>query len=96
MIKNKTWFVHLGYSPPLPLKLEIKPDHSAKVIGGTSGTHATGHGENYWDKIAEVIRLGYMPVSAAQDLGCLPLDWSPPNEDELDYQIKEGFYSMVK
>jgi hypothetical protein len=54
----------------------------------------TGHGETYWDKIAEVIRLGFVPSEVAKDLGCIASSWSPPDEAELDNKIKGGFYTL--
>jgi len=92
--EKKIWFVHLGYEPPLPLKVEILANHSARVIGGKSGSHMTGHGESYWDKIVEIIRLGFTPVDIAKDLGNISSDWTPPSEERLDSEIKKGFYSL--
>jgi hypothetical protein len=93
-IEKQIWFVHLSYEPPLPLKVEILPNHSARVIGGKSGSHLSGHGESYWDKIVEVIQLGFVPVPVAKDLGSIPLDWAAPDEAQLDNQINGGVYSL--
>lgn len=89
---REIWFVHFGFEPPLPLKIERTGDMGARVIGGTTGSHRTGHGENYWDKIAEVIKLGYVPVEVAKDIQRLDLNWTPPDETTLDQKIEAGFY----
>lgn len=90
------WFVHLSYEPPLPLKVEVLSNHSAKVTGGKSGSHITGHGETYWSKVAEAIRLGFVPVDVAKDLEYIQSDWSPPDEAELDARIQGGAYTLKK
>jgi len=94
MISKETeiWFVHLGFEPPLPLKIERTSDLGARVIGGKTGSHRTGHGENYWDKVVEVIKLGYVPVDVAKDIKRLDLNWTPPDETTLDRTIEAGFY----
>ena len=94
--EKQIWFVHLGYEPPLPLKVEILPNHAARVIGGKSGSHMTGHGESYWEKIVEVIRLGFVPSEVAKDLGFLRPDWTPPDEGQLDNKIKGGSYLLKR
>lgn len=86
------WFVHLGFKPPLPLKLEKDQALGAIVVGGKTGSHRTGHGETYWDKFVEIIKMGYVPVDVAQELQKLPFDWLPPQEDGLDGEIKKGAY----
>jgi len=94
LTEKQIWFVHLSYEPPLPLKVEILPNHAARVTGGKSGSHTTGHGESYWDKIVEVIRLGFVPVEVAKDLGSIPVEWIPPDEERLEHEIKGGYYSL--
>ena len=62
------------------------------MIGGKTGSHRIGHGENYWDKIVEVIKLGYVPVDVAKDIKRLNLNWTPPDETTLDQTIEADFY----
>ena len=90
------WFVHPGFEPPLPLKIERTAGLGARIIGGKTGSHLTGHGETYWDKLVEVIKLGFVPVDVAKELGCLSDDWTPPDTERLDYTIKEGFYVLKR
>lgn len=91
---KEMWFVHLGYDPPLPLKIERIVDLGASVVGGKTGSHRTGHGETYWDKFVEIIKLGFMPVDVAKDLRKLSEDWTPPDESKLDKEIKGGIYRL--
>jgi hypothetical protein len=94
--KKEIWLVHPGYEPALPMKIEILPGHAARITGGKTGSHMTGHGETYWDKIVEVIRLGFVPSEVAKDLGLIPIDWLPPNESELDEMIERGNYILKR
>ena len=94
--EKEIWFVHFGFQPPLPLKIERIDKLGAKVIGGKTGSHRTGHGETYWNKIVEVIKLGFVPVDVAQDIGQLPNDWSPPDPATLDEKIKGGLYVLKR
>jgi len=32
------WFVHLGYDPPLPLRLQRTSGFGAEVVGGKTGS----------------------------------------------------------
>ncbi|MFO7534493.1 MAG: hypothetical protein R6X19_02205 [Kiritimatiellia bacterium] len=94
--EKEIWFVHLGFQPPLPLKIERIDRFGANVIGGKTGFHCTGHGETYWSKIVEVIKLGFVPADVAQDIGQLGSDWSPPDSATLAERIKGGFYKLKK
>jgi hypothetical protein len=98
MISNEKeiWFVHLGFQPPLPLKIERNNGLGANVIGSKTGSHLTGHGETYWDIIVEVIKLGYIPVDVAREIKQLQEDWVPPEIGTLDKKIKDGFYSLKR
>jgi hypothetical protein len=92
---NEVWFVHLNYSPPLPLLLVRADFFSAKVFGGKTGNHCTGHGENYWDKFREIVRLGYVPVSVAMDLELISKIWVAPSLDSLNESIKRGVFKLI-
>lgn len=93
---NDIWFVHLGFEPPLPLKFERTAGLGAQIRGGKTGSHMTGHGETYWDKFAEIIRLGFIPADIAKELGYISIDWAPPDTENLDNQIREGFYVLKR
>jgi hypothetical protein len=86
------WFIHPNYDPPLPLRIQRVGELGALVTGGISGTHRTGHGQTYWDKLVEVIKLGYVPVPVAKELRLISSDWSPSVGDELDKQIASVDY----
>jgi len=75
------------------LKIARTGDLGARVIGGKTGSHGTGHGENYWDKIAEVIKMGVVPVDVAKDIKRLDLNWTPPDETTLEQKTNAGFYA---
>ena len=88
------WFIHPNYDPPLPLCYR-RQGHSASIVGGKTGSHHTGHTENYWDKFTEVLRLGFVPVDIAKDLGIIPAKWTPPDPRTLDNQIKQGHFKLI-
>ena len=90
------WFVHLGYEPPLPLRLKRLNVRGAEVVGGKSGSHITGHGESYWDKIVEIVKYGYIPVNVAKDIGLLDASWNPPNIKSLDKLVSRGVFQLRK
>ena len=66
------WLVHLESTPPVTLGFVRDKRGGAFIIGGKTGSHATGHGESYWKKLKETIAMGYTPVDVAKDLGTLP------------------------
>jgi len=88
------WFVHLGYDPPLPLRFKRTSNLGACVTGGKTGSHKTGHGETYWDKLVEIIRLGYLPDSVAKETGQIDNNWTEPDASRLDETITRGEYKL--
>ena len=90
------WFVHLGYDPPLPLRFRRTVNLGAEVKGGKTGSHETSHGETYWEKLVEVVNLGYVPISVAKEIGRLDDTWMEPDEKKLDEAIKRGSYQLRK
>lgn len=87
------WLVHLGYEPPLPLQFK-RVELGAVITGGKTGTHRTGHGETYWGKFVELVKLGFMPVEVAKEIGVLASAWSPPESETLDAKIQRGEYRL--
>ena len=75
--------VHLGFEPPIPLRF-TRVGSGASIEGGKTGSHTTGHGENYWDKFKELIDLGYIPVSDALNLNLLPVGWTLPDAKDWE------------
>jgi hypothetical protein len=67
----------------------------AEIIGGRCSAHNTGHNETYWSKFTEIIRLGYIPVCVAKELGILNDAWLPPCIDTLEDEIKKGVYKLL-
>jgi hypothetical protein len=47
------------------------------VIGGLTGSHSGGHGEQGWQKLKLVLSSGYIPIQGEAD-------WSPPPLSERD------------
>lgn len=92
--EKEMWFVHLGYEPALPLKIERIDGFGATVVGGKTGSHRTGHGETYWDKFVKIIKLGFIPVDVAKDTRQISEDWTPPVESKLDKEIEGGLYRL--
>jgi len=94
--KNETiWFVHPQYNPPLPLRFQRTNGFSAKIIGGRFNDHNTGHIETYWDKFIEIIKLGYIPITVAQESGILSDEWQPPSVELLKNDIDNGKYKYI-
>jgi len=83
------WFVNLNSMPPIALGFARVPSGGAYVVGGKSGSHFTEHGESYWDKLKEIINLGFVPVEVALDLKLLSSDWMPPAISSNDKEILE-------
>ena len=83
------WFVHLDSTPPVPLGFVRGARDNAFIIGGKTGSHGTGHGESYWQKLKEVIAMGYTPVDVARNLGFLPDEWTPPELSRTDREHVE-------
>ena len=71
------YFVHP--SPPISTLSFVRlPSGGAEVCGGRTGSHRTGHGESWWDKLREIIGLGYIPVNIARERGIIFDQWQPP------------------
>ena len=90
------WFVHFGYNPPLPLRFQRMDNFNAEVIGGKYGPRFTSHIETYWSVFSEIIKLGYIPVNVAINLGLLNNEWQPPSINILEHNIKKGIYKLIK
>ena len=81
------WFIHdISHAP---LGLIRTTNGGALVIGGKTGSHFTGHGENYWKKLKELIALGYIPLATAKELSIAPPDWTPPPLSPSDREFVE-------
>ena len=50
----------------------------ARILGGRSGSHRTGHGESWWDAFSKIVALGYIPLDVARERGIVATDWQPP------------------
>jgi hypothetical protein len=88
--KNKLiWFIH-GRDTTISLAFIRMPNNGAIVIRGKTGSHKTGHGESYWDKMKEIISLSYIPVEVARDLNLLLPDWSEPKLSSEDKILIDG------
>jgi hypothetical protein len=59
IIKSRViyWFVHPKTKPPTPLGFIRGDKYGWRVIGGLTGSHVNGHGEQWWGKFVEIISL---------------------------------------
>jgi hypothetical protein len=93
-IGQMEWFIHPNSMPYTTLGFIRTNLGGALVIGGKTGTHFTGHGEFYWNKLKEIISQGYIPVEIAKELKVISPDWTPPSltpsEREFVENIREG------
>jgi hypothetical protein len=71
------WFEHHSTKPPTLLGLLLADNGSCIVIGGLTGSHSGGHGEQGWQKLKLVLSSGYIPIQGEAD-------WSPPPLSERD------------
>jgi len=78
------------------LKLERDVGLAARVVGGKTGSHSTGHGETYWDKFKEIVAMGFIPVEVAKEIGAIPEEWSHPEESTLDKEVESGNFRLKK
>jgi hypothetical protein len=62
------WFVHLGSEPPLPPTLERTAGLGGSSFRRQNWIISDGTWENLWDKIIEIIKLGFIPVDAAKEV----------------------------
>lgn len=88
-IDKLIWFIH-ARDKTKSLGFIRTSNNGAIIIGGKTGSHKTGHGENYWDKIKEIISLNYLPVDVARDIGILPEDWKEPIMSRDDERMVNG------
>ena len=86
--------IHLGFDPPIPLRF-TRLGTGASIEGGRTGSHTTGHGENYWDKFKEVLDLGYIPVEDARSLNLVPANWQLPDiegwTELISSSVRKGY-----
>lgn len=82
--RKLSWFVLASSVPPTPLGFIRDNRGGALIVGGATGSHYTGHGESWWDKLCEIGRLGYIPVELGLKREIIPNDWSPPEFSEKD------------
>jgi hypothetical protein len=74
------YFVH-PRPPVVALGFVRERSGGARILGGRTGSHHTGHGESWWDKFVEIISLGYIPLDVARQRGIIGSDWLPPKFD---------------
>jgi hypothetical protein len=80
-LEHPYYFIHP--QPPIATLVFIRERHGgARILGGRSGSHRTGHGESWWEKFSEVISLGYLPVEIARDRGIISTEWQPPKLEQ--------------
>jgi hypothetical protein len=83
------WFIH-SRDTSIALGFIRTSNNGAIIVGGKTGSHKTGHGESYWDKMKEIISQNYIPVEVAIDLNILPSDWQEPKLSREDKKLIDG------
>jgi hypothetical protein len=63
----------------------------ALIIGSSTGTYCTGHGESWKSKWQELLDSGYIVDVIAKKKGKIPHDWNPPVINKKDKQIVSIF-----
>jgi hypothetical protein len=81
------WFVDPSTTPPTPVGYIRDHSGGALVIGGTTGSHMTGHAETWWDKLVLFAGAGYLPVDVAIPRQIIPENWSPPKLSRDDAEL---------
>jgi hypothetical protein len=88
------WFVHPEHGSRYALAFIRDHKSGAYVFGGHTGSHYTGHGERWTKKLAEIERLGYLPLPVARSRRVVPQGWQPPEQeaerDVVVARIKAG------
>ncbi len=72
------WFVHPKHGAKSALGFIRDHRSGAYVYGGHTGSHYTGHGERWTQKLELIESLGYLPLTDARSQGVVPDDWRPP------------------
>ena len=83
------WFIH-SRETSISLGFIRTSNNGATIIGGKTGTHKTGHGESYWDKMKEIISQNYIPIDVARDLNILPSNWEEPKLNSEEKKLIGG------
>jgi len=60
------------------------------IIGGPTGSHCTGHGEEWEGKLSEYVEQGYIDKENAIKENLISLDWSPPRISKGDQETIDG------
>jgi hypothetical protein len=76
-INRPYYFIH-PRAPIVTLVFVRLPSGGAQVCGGPTGSHGTGHGESWWEKLHELVGLGYIPIDVARERGIISAEWKPP------------------
>lgn len=88
------WFVHPTHGAKHALGFIRDHKSGAYVYGGHTGSHYTGHGERWTKKLAEIERLGYLPLPDARSHGVVADDWQPleweAQQDIIVRRIQDG------
>ena len=75
------WFVHPTHGAKHALALVRDHKTGAYVFGGHTGSHYTGHGEVWVQKLVEIQSLGYLWWRHARSQEIVPANWEPPDQE---------------
>lgn len=65
------------------------------IIGGETGSHYSGHGENWKKKWDEYLKQNYLPKQLAVEKGLINKDWKSPGVSKEDQEIVDKISSNL-
>lgn len=81
------WLVKINQDQETVLGFLRDKFNGCFIIGGSTGSHYTGHGESWKTKWEEYIKEGYIDIDAAIKDKLLASNWLPPKISEKDQVI---------
>lgn len=66
------------------------------ILGGDTGSHYSGHGENWQKKWDSYIGQDYLPKDLAVQKGIIKENWKPPSINKNDQEIITTIMNNLK